>query len=729
MAQNPDDDDPVVQEYPVRPSFLSYDETNHIAARIKPKHQKVELELALNSDCPTYCGPRGEQIAYAVDEASTSSKSQEPYYQSGLMDKQVLTSVKASEPTGRYVAGVLKNGALHLTPIHGFVQLRPSFEYLNRADDNKQTTSSTTIEDNDDDDEEAKPVVARFTKSATDESIKKKRQSFHSIEQKLAEEPWIEVDYQQPTSSKATSERMLLYCHQTDFESPEFTATSREYLKILTPKPEGKESHQVELPHGVLSMASLRKMHIADQIKALLTNAKVIQFHHLLALLGPGLDEKTILKGLHDFAVLVQGCWVIKSDVLYPKGSKSQVSGIDGEAIWPTRNYIIWLFNHKRIIERKELTSVTRIPSEELRDILEQVARRKPPQSWEFMLPTDTDFVIKHQDVVKSQMEVWQDLVARLNQSLSLTKDLVITDNDILPGLDASVRNKVTRGRSKSRESIEKQKRGGGREEEATSKKPSSNGKIAFTNETEKLSDQIESDSKINEIANIRVKMEPCDTVNIKEEPVDSNDLIEHSNEMAMDLDDNSSFVDGDSNSSSISLPFIPPAASGKSLQAVDKPPSEIFLKELEKFIKQTLKGSCLCLAEFKEILQLSQQEPGNILCSGVSDDVLEEQILNTGACQLSLKWPDNCAVSSERRKLYMFMKVGDSMDKYRKVVISMFSEGFCFKKSDINKRLQEKLGSSLTNHIFPRFMGEFCEKYGNSWYLRGTYKAAFPDR
>ena len=43
---------------------------------------------------------------------------------------------------------------------------------------------------------------------------------------------------------------------------------------------------------------------------------------------------------------------------------------------------------------------------------------------------------------------------------------------------------------------------------------------------------------------------------------------------------------------------------------------------------------------------------------------------------------------------------------QYRKVVISMFNEGFCFKKSDINKRLQEKLGSSLTNHIFPRFMG-----------------------
>ena len=40
--------------------------------------------------------------------------------------------------------------------------------------------------------------------------------------------------------------------------------------------------------------------------------AKVLEFSHLLAILGPEFDEKTILKGLHEFAVLVQGCWVVK---------------------------------------------------------------------------------------------------------------------------------------------------------------------------------------------------------------------------------------------------------------------------------------------------------------------------------------------------------------------------------------------------------------------------------
>ena len=42
----------------------------------------MELELALDTDSGTYCLPRGEQIAYAVDEAATeNSRLKGPYYQ------------------------------------------------------------------------------------------------------------------------------------------------------------------------------------------------------------------------------------------------------------------------------------------------------------------------------------------------------------------------------------------------------------------------------------------------------------------------------------------------------------------------------------------------------------------------------------------------------------------------------------------------------------------------
>lgn len=770
MADDSEDDDPVVHEvdvflakslaerlylfqYPVRPSCLSYDEIPHVAARMKPKQQKVELELALDTDSGTYCLPRGEQIAYAVDEAATeNSRLKGPYYQGGCMDKQVLTSVRSSEEPSKYVAGVFKQGALHLTPIHGFVQLRPSFEYLDRADDNKQTTSSARIDEANEDEEEAKPVLTRFARQETDKMAQKKKQSFFSIEQKLAEEPWIDMNYVKSSSSNAASMKMLLQCHQQEFESPEFTATSREYLETLAPALEGVESHPAALPHGVLSMASLKKMELADQIKALLINAKVIQFHHLLALLGPGIDEKAILKGLYSYAVLVQGCWVVKSEVMYPKGSKCSISGIEAETIWPARDYVMWRFNHRRLLERKDIMSTIRIPSEELRDMLEQVARQKLPQGWEFMLPTDVDFLHKHHDVVKSQLEVWKLKANCFKQSLNIPKDNLNKQDDVLPGLDASLytKGRVGKPRTKSRDSTEKVKRSNsGAEDEKSPRKSNSVAAAAAgaVNKNEiKLLEKSDSgqknDNSLMDTENVNgiIKNEPTEeTRKIKPEPTEQDSNIHHTlagMEMIVDSDHELGFTNDvtsehmpDLNGDLFPNAFVPPVASGKAPLSMLKPPSDIFLQELDKFITETLKGGCLSLAEVKGILTLRQQESGNILCSGVSDELLEKQILKVGASRLIVKWPENVTISPEQKNLYAFRTTGDQRDHYRQAVLDMFSESFCMKKAEVCGKLQEKFSSTLSNHLFPRFMSEFCEKYGSAWYLRGTYKAAYPKR
>ena len=41
---------------------------------------------------------------------------------------------------------ILSIGELHLTPIHGAIQLRPSFEYLNKGDANARQNASLTEE-------------------------------------------------------------------------------------------------------------------------------------------------------------------------------------------------------------------------------------------------------------------------------------------------------------------------------------------------------------------------------------------------------------------------------------------------------------------------------------------------------------------------------------------------------------------------------------------------------
>ena len=126
------------------------------------------------------------------------------------------------------------------------------------------------------------------------------------------------------------------------------------------------------------------------------------------------------------------------------------------------------------------------------------------------------------------------------------------------------------------------------------------------------------------DIPSVFIKEEPMDTEEVKdiwiererkisdaefeenlsgiEMVVDEEREVETVNADILHMND-SELVDSDEDGAA----FVPPAALGKRPIA-DKPPSDIFKQELEKFVRETLKGGCLSLAEFKKILQLRQQ-------------------------------------------------------------------------------------------------------------------------
>ena len=197
--------------------------------------------------------------------------------------------------------------------------------------------------------------------------------------------------------------------------------------------------------------------------------------------------------------------------------------------------------------------------------------------------------------------------------------------------MDATLhaRGRITKPRSRSRDSTDKPKRGSGTDEERPqfkrtndaergSSKMSQRSKIKIADTADNLS---ELNGKQDESQTVRIKSEPGINFQVKDEPMDLTEISGNVSAVEMIVDsDNEQIInsnsnldhceiegEGDSNSSSNSLPFIPPAALGKA-PISNKPPSEIFIQELDKFIKTTLKGGCLCLAEFKDILRLRQQ-------------------------------------------------------------------------------------------------------------------------
>lgn len=59
-------------------------------------------------------------------------QTQQKYFRSSLMDKQVLTSTNATlgQMNRLYHLGVLKENKLHLTPVQSILQMKPAFEYF-----------------------------------------------------------------------------------------------------------------------------------------------------------------------------------------------------------------------------------------------------------------------------------------------------------------------------------------------------------------------------------------------------------------------------------------------------------------------------------------------------------------------------------------------------------------------------------------------------------------------
>lgn len=55
----------------------------------------------------------------------------------------------------------------------------------------------------------------------------------------------------------------------------------------------------------------------------------------------------------------------------------------------------LWKFTQSRTIIRRDITNVVKIPSDEMKEMLEQVAKPKAKQGWVFKFEFDQDFVDK----------------------------------------------------------------------------------------------------------------------------------------------------------------------------------------------------------------------------------------------------------------------------------------------------------------------------------------------
>lgn len=699
-----EEDDPVVQEidvylakslaeklylfqYPVRPASMTYDDIPHLAARIKPKQQKVELEMAIDTLNPNYCRSKGEQIALNVDGSCADETST---YSSKLMDKQTFCSSQTTSNTSRYAAALYRQGELHLTPLHGILQLRPSFSYLDKADAKhreREAANEAGDSSQDEADEDVKQVTVRFSRPESEQARQRRVQSYEFLQKKQAEEPWVHLHYFGLRDSRSEHERQYLLCQPSGAENTELVKSPSEYLTMLMPPSQEEEKDKPVAPSNVLSMAQLRTLPLADQIRVLMKNVKVMPFANLMSLLGPSIDSVAVLRGVQKVAMLVQGNWVVKSDILYPKESSSPHSGVPAEVLCRGRDFVMWKFTQSRWVVRKEVATVTKLCAEDVKDFLEHMAVVRINKGWEFLLPCDAEFVRKHPDVVQRQHMLWTGIQAKLEKVYNLVKETVPKKPAGPSGpaglVSGDQRVQVAKSRAQQNHTL-------------------------LERELQWRKEQVRAATVL---PGVRVKEEPLSEEGEEEEcPMDTSPSGGLHSRLANGLPAGR-------------------AAGGDSFNGHPPPgcASTPVARELRAFVEATFQRQfVLTLSELKRLfnLHLASLPPGHTLFSGISDRMLQDTVLAAGCKQILVPFPPQTAACPEEQKVFALWESGDTSDQHRQVLLEIFSKNYRVRRNMIQSRLTQECGEDLSKQELDKVLKDCCVSYGGMWYLKGTVQS-----
>ncbi|XP_055994913.1 DNA-directed RNA polymerase III subunit RPC5 isoform X2 [Sorex fumeus] len=537
----------------------------------------------------------------------------------------------------------------------------------------------------------------RFSRPESEQARQRRVQSYEFLQKKHAEEPWAHLHYYGLRDSRSEHERQYLLCQGSGgAENTELVKSPSEYLMMLMPPNQEEEKDKPVAPSNVLSMAQLRTLPLADQIRILMKNVKVMPFANLMSLLGPSIDSVAVLRGIQKVAMLVQGNWVVKSDILYPKDSSSPHSGVPAEVLCRGRDFVMWKFTQSRWVVRKEVATVTKLCAEDVKDFLEHMAVVRINKGWEFLLPYDGEFIRKHPDVVQRQHMLWTGIQAKLEKVYNLVKEAVPKKPGGQPGptglLSGDQRVQVAKSKAQQNHAV-------------------------LERELQRRREQLQAAAIL---PGVRVKEEPMSEEGEDEEEREADDSQEPM--------DTSPGAGGFHPRLANGLP-AGRAAGGDSFNG-HAPPNFAgtpVAQELRAFVRATFQRQIvLTLSELKRLfnLHLASLPPGHMLFSGISDRVLQDTVLAAGCKQILVPFPPQTAASPDEQKVFALWDSGDMSDQHRQVLLEIFSKNYRVRRNMIQSRLTQECGEDLSKQEVDKVLKDCCVSYGGMWYLKGTVQS-----
>lgn len=129
------------------------------------------------------------------------------FFKSGVMDKIQYESTNSVTDINKYSCAVLQDGELHITPLHGLLQMRSEYLYFDKQENREKEEEVDRKETDDEvglpDEQEPTQITVSFARNETERIKKAREKSYGYITKKSSEEPWCDSMWWHSNSDKA----------------------------------------------------------------------------------------------------------------------------------------------------------------------------------------------------------------------------------------------------------------------------------------------------------------------------------------------------------------------------------------------------------------------------------------------------------------------------------------------------------------------------------------------
>lgn len=406
-----DEDQLVIARFPAMASQFSQNSANQIHLSYKPKSMRFKLEVSLESKSRNFCPQQA--LALGAKAAPKSFPSMD-----NRVDRNTYASSKTPVEDGQLFVCKLINNKLVCRPVSHLLAFRSDFSHFD-------------LKDEIDPKEEVRPVSVKFAAPERQQhnAPPKSSNPDNQQEQDDSIDEFQPLQFKRANSLDAQQQRTMLFGMPLPKVKPdpdEVTTDQKpvcmEYLPDIKPKIEKMDVDDIySNSESMLLHSSPKKVNLIKQrVKDCLLKAKLVSFEEVYHFIKSNdnssenvqLNNKDILDSLGEMALLVQGNWAVKSEILYGDSSErdcTDVTGISINLFISARDYLLWLFTQNRFVSRIEYSKKVRMPDHDVLQLFNQLAQfRRETKNWELKLATDSRFLKQFPDVVQRQAAIWK---------------------------------------------------------------------------------------------------------------------------------------------------------------------------------------------------------------------------------------------------------------------------------------------------------------------------------